>query len=369
MMPIMGRYLGRSIVGFTLLVMALLMILLFVYLFANEQSDVGTGSYTMNDAFWFTLLNLPRSLFDLLPIGALIGALFALANFARSSELTVMRAAGVSVVRIGVWAGITGLVMAIAAWIIGDYVAPPLERMAREQKTFAKYKQISLTGNQSAWAKDGETFVSVQQQTTENQFAVVYVFRFNSDHHLISVGRASDVRASADNLWELRDYAESVIQPPNTNDSATPAVGESVITSHVPTQTLATNMSPEFLGLASSDPATLPMRTLINVIRHYNANGLDARAFETALWARIARTTALVFMVVLAVPFALGVTSRSGSGGVRTVLGVLVGAAFFLLAKLMESGQLVFDLSPWAVAWTPTLLLAIVVSVALARAR
>jgi lipopolysaccharide export system permease protein len=369
MMPIMGRYLGRSIVGFTLLVMALLMILLAVYLFANEQSDVGVGSYTMNDAFWFTLLNLPRSLFDLLPIGALIGSLFALANFARSSELTVMRAAGVSVARIGVWAGTTGIVMAIATWIIGDYVAPPLERIAQEQKTFAKYKQISLTGNQTAWAKDGDTFISVQQQTTENQFGGVYVFRFDSDHRLLSVGRANDVRAS-DKLLELRDYAESVIQPPNASDPEAPAVGESVIPSHVATQTLVTNLTPEFLGLvASSEPATLPGSVLVSVIRHYRANGLDARAFETALWARIARTTALVFMVVLAVPFALGISPRSGSGGVRTVLGVLVGAGFFLLAKLMESGALVFDLSPWAVAWTPTLLLAAVVGVALARAR
>jgi lipopolysaccharide export system permease protein len=337
-------------------------------LFASEQDDIGVGSYALSDAFWFALLNLPRHAFDLLPIGALIGALLALGNLARTSELTVMRAAGVSPMRLGVWAGMTGALLAIGTWMLGDYVAPPLERIAREQKTFAKYKHVSLTANQSAWAKDGDTFISVQQQTTDNEFGGVYLFRFDCDRHLLSVGRASGARASADNLWELTDYAESVIRP-RAEDDPTPALGESVIASHVPLQTLATNLSPEFLGLASSEPQTMPGRTLLNVIRHYRANGLDTRTFETALWARIARTASLVFVVMLAVPFALGGSARSGGGGVRTVLGILVGTAFFLLAKMMENGALVFNLSPVVVAWTPTALLATVTLIALARIR
>jgi lipopolysaccharide export system permease protein len=370
-MPIMARYLGRSIVGFTLLVMSMFMILLGIYLFATEQKDVGVGSYTLGNALWFSLLNLPRQVFDLLPIAALIGSLLALGSLARSSELTVMRAAGVSVMRIGAWAGATGIFMAISAWLIGDYVAPPLERMAREQKTFAKYKQISLTGNQSAWAKDGDTFISVQQQTTENQFGGVYVFRFDSERRLISIGRATAARASADNLWELSDYAESVIQPrdPSADPESSPAVGASIIASRVAKQTLVTNLTPEFLGLATSVPNSLPGRTLLSVIRHNRANGLDTRAFETALWARMARTTALVFLVMLAVPFAVGGSARSGGGGVRTLMGILVGTAFSLFAKLLDDGALVFDLAPVVVAWAPTVVLATVTMVALARVR
>jgi lipopolysaccharide export system permease protein len=368
-MSLMARYLGRTIAAFTGLTMAMLTILFAIYLFATEQDDIGVGSYALSDALWFSLLSLPRQMFDLLPIGALIGALLAMGNLSRTSELTVMRASGVSVMRLGLWAGITGLLMALGTWIIGDYVAPPLERMAREHKTFAKHRQISLTGDQSAWAKDGDTFISVQQQTTENQFGGVYVFRFDSDRRLISVGRANDARASADKLWELRDYAESVIQPRTESIDGSPVVGESIIASRVPTQTLATNLTPEFLGLATSTPSSLPGSTLVSVIRHYKANGLDTRAYETALWARIARAAALIFFVMLAVPFALGGSPRSGGGGVRTLLGVLVGTGFFLLAKLLEDGAIVFALSPFIVAWAPTVLLATITMIALARTR
>jgi lipopolysaccharide export system permease protein len=367
-MAIMGRYLGRSIASFTGLVMAMLMILLGIYLFAAEQDDVGVGSYAVSDAFWYALLNLPRQVFLLLPVAALIGALLALGNLARSSELTVMRAAGVSAMRLGAWAGVTGVIMALSAWLIGDYVAPPLERMAREHKTFAKFKQVSLTGNQRAWAKDGDTFISVQQQTNENQFSGVYVFRFDNERRLISVGRATDARARADNLWVLHDYAESVIQPSSAEGGAA-AVGPGIIASRVPMQMLATNFPSEFLGLASSTPDSLSGRMLLNLIRHNRANGLETRAYETALWVRVARTVALVFLVMLAVPFALGGSTRSSGGGLRTLLGILVGTAFTLFAKMLETGAGVFDLTPLVVAWTPTAVLAVITMIALARIR
>jgi len=374
-MPLLLRYLGRSIIGFTLLVVAVLMILFSMYLFSIEQDDIGVGNYELGDAFVFVLLNLPRYVFDMLPVSALIGALLGLGNLARGSELTVMRASGVSVLRLGLWAGITGLALAAASWTIGDYIAPPLEQFARQQKAFAKYREISLTGNQGAWTKDGNTFISVQQQTTENQFGGVYVFRFDDEHRLIDVGYARSAKVDSDNRWMLRDYAQSTIVRPNhaTSDSApggdaSPAIGASIVASRTPAQISSTSIPPEFLGLAAMDPEALPGRVLFGYIRHQHANGLDATAFQIALWTRIARTAAIVFMVMLAVPFAMG-SSRSGTGGMRTVLGVLVGVAFVLLAKTMENGGQVFHLRPEIVAWAPTLLLATVTMIVLARAK
>ena len=206
-MPLLARYLGRTIVSFTALTMSVLMVLFDVYLFADEQADIGEGAYTALDALLVAFLNLPGSVFGLLPLGALIGALLGLANLARGSELTVMRAAGVSSLRLGLWAGITGLFLAGVAWLIGDYVAPPLQQYALQHKTFARFKEVSLIGDASAWGKDGNTFISMQRQTTDNQFGGVYIYRFDDAHHLISVGRAAKADAGAH--WQLRDYVES----------------------------------------------------------------------------------------------------------------------------------------------------------------
>ncbi len=357
-MPLLARYVGRTIVSFTLLTMTVLMMLFGVYLFADEQADIGEGAYTALDASLVALLNLPGSVFSLLPLGALIGALLGLSNLARGSELTVMRAAGVSSMRLGLWAGMTGLLLAGAAWLIGDYVAPPLQQYALQHKTFARSKEVSLIGEASAWAKDGNTFVSVQRQTTDNQFGGVYIYRFDDQHHLISVARAAKADAGAQ--WQLRDYAESRLD-------AHPD-GDRVVTTRASTQAFDTNLSVDFLGLAAQEPEALPGRVLFDLIRHLHANEQDASQFEIALWSRIARTIAVIFFVMLAVPFSRG-SNRSGSANLRLVVGILVGVAFFLFAKTIESGASVFNLPPLLVAWSPTLLLAAVTMVALARSR
>jgi len=357
-MSVLARYIGRSILSFTLLTMSVLMILFGVYLFADEQANIGEGSYTVVDALMFALLNLPTSIFGLLPLGALIGSLLGLANLARGSELTVMRAAGVSTLRLALWAGGTGVLLAGAAWVIGDYIAPPLEQYSLQQKTFARFKEISLVGNQGAWAKDGNTFVSVQRQTTDNQFGGVYVFRFDQERHLQSMARAASAEAAKN--WILHGYVESQVKLQTD--------GYHVAVKRESTHELVTSLSADFLGFGAKAPQTLPGRVLFDMIRHLRVNGLDTSIFEIALWTRIARTVAIVFFVMLAVPFALGST-RSGSANIRIVIGILIGVGFFLFAMTMENGASVFNLPPLLVAWLPTMLLAIVTMGVLARTR
>ena len=86
-MNTLDRYLYRTVLLYTLMTMTVLLALGALILFISQQGDIGTGSYSAGDAFLFTLLNLPQTAFELLPIGALIGALMGLGNLAAGSEL------------------------------------------------------------------------------------------------------------------------------------------------------------------------------------------------------------------------------------------------------------------------------------------
>ena len=94
-MNILDRYLYRTVLVYTAMAMAVLLALGALFLFISQQSDIGVGSYSAGDAFLFTMLNLPQQAFELLPIGAMIGALMGLGNLASGSELVVTRASGV----------------------------------------------------------------------------------------------------------------------------------------------------------------------------------------------------------------------------------------------------------------------------------
>ena len=120
-MTILDRYFAKTVLLHTLLVMAVLLALMTLVTFIGQQDDIGQGSYDVAGAFFVTLLQLPQQTYQLLPIGALIGAIIGFGGLARDSELTVVRAAGVSVWRIAVSAGLAGLVIAGLLWVIGEY--------------------------------------------------------------------------------------------------------------------------------------------------------------------------------------------------------------------------------------------------------
>ena len=355
-MGVLSRYLIRTVLGYTALVMIVLLALGALFMFIGQQDDIGVGNYTATQALLFVALNLPSYLFQLLPVAALIGSLLGLGNLARGSELVVMRASGVTTTRFCVWLGLAGFILAVLMVGLGEFVAPPLEKYARQLKVFSKYSEFSFAGSRGTWVRDGDTIISVEQQSADARYGGVQVFRFDSGRRLLGVGRAESASVDDATGWQLEGYAETRFEDGRT------------VVDRSATKEVRTTLSAEFLGLAVVEPETMGLHDLRAYITHLQRNNLDFTAFEAAFWARIARVTALVLVVMLALPFALGPMRDSGQGA-RTVVGILIGAGFVLLSRTLESSGQLFDLSPWIVGWGPTLLLAALTMALLARIR
>ncbi|MCU0758167.1 MAG: LPS export ABC transporter permease LptG [Steroidobacteraceae bacterium] len=355
-MTTLDRYLLRSILGAVLLVMAVFLTLGGLFLFIGQQDDIGVGRYTALDASLFVLLNLPQQAWELLPISALIGTLVGLGGLARGSEITVMRTAGLSVWRIARAALLAGLLLAGFGAVLGEVLAPPMQQLARQEKAFDKFDNVSFAGRGGAWVRDGNLLVNVERQSGDAEFGGMLVFELDEAHRLRAVARAASATADAAGGWRLSQYTESRFD------------GDGVVARREPTRALRSNVSAEFVGIAAAAPNQLPSATLWRLVRHLQANGLDARPTLFALWSRIARTVAVPFGVLVAVPFVFGSLRSSGSGA-RTTIGLLIGIAFFLLQRMLESGAVVFDLDPVVLAWVPTALLATVALALIARTR
>jgi lipopolysaccharide export system permease protein len=355
-MTLLDRYIVRSILGSVLLVMSVLLILGALFVFIDQQEEIGVGHYTALEALWYTLLNLPQQAFELLPITVLIGSLLGLGSLARGSELTVIRATGVSVMRLAGTALMAGLLLIGVEVLLGEFLAPPLQVAAREQKAFSKFTNISFGGGGGAWVRDGNLILNVARQSGQRQFGSMQIFELSDDHRLLALGHAVRATAGTNKQWLLGDYTESRFSD------------DSVETRHPGQLILTSNVTAGFLGLAAADPEQLTSRALWQLIQYYRMNSLDARQYVFAFWSRIARTVAIAFSVLLAIPFVLG-SLRSAGAGTRTMMGLLLGIGFFLLQRLIESGTVVFDLNPLVLAWIPTAALATVTLLLLARVR
>jgi lipopolysaccharide export system permease protein len=351
----LDRYLYRTVLLYTLMTMAVLLALGALVLFVSQQSDIGVGSYSAADAFLFTFLNLPQTAFELLPIGAMIGALMGLGHLAAGSELVITRASGVSVWRVAWPVGLAGLTLAIIMFGIGDYAAPSMAQFAKREKTIAKLADVSFAGTSSAWVKDGNRILRVQTGEVDRAFGGVSVFELDGPTRLRSIQRAARIVANP-GRWSLHNVATSRFEKDKVEGDT------------VSELTLRSTVNPEFLGLAATDPQMLTLHGLASYIDHLRRNNLDTASYEIGYWSRIARLFAVIIVTLLALPFVFGPLRTTGAG-TRTVVGALLGVVFFLVTRTVENGGQLFNLNPALVGWLPTAVVGICTLVAISRTR
>ncbi len=357
-MSLLDKHIVKAILGPVALVMAVLMVLSGVFLFNTQQDDIGVGSYTTVGAAEFVLLNLPAQAWQLLPLATLVGSLVGLGALARGSEITVMRAAGVSPARIAGSALIAATLLVVIETTLGEFIAPPLQIASKEKKALTRFSAITLGDGTGAWVRDGSLILSTTSQFSDRQFGGMVVFELTADHTLRAIGVADRVTlgTTGSAAWVLRGYRE------------TRFMDHRVLSPLSRERTLYSNLSAEFLGLAVTNPNDLRLVTLYRLIRYRERNALETRAFVFAFWSRISRTAAIPFAVLLAVPFVLG-SLRSAGAGAKAAVGLAFGVGLFLAQRLIESGTLVFDINPILLAWLPTVLLAVLSSALLIRAQ
>jgi lipopolysaccharide export system permease protein len=353
---ILDRYLYRTVLLYTLMAMGVLLALGALVTFISQQGDIGVGSYSAGDAFLFTLLNVPQQAFELLPIGALIGALMGLGNLAASSELVVTRASGVSVWRLAWPVGLAGLTLSLIMFGIGEYAAPSMAQFAKREKTISKLADVSFAGTSSAWVKDGNRILRVQTGEVDRAFGGVSVFELDGPTRLRSIERAARISVANPGQWRLHNVETSRFERDKIEGSA---AGE---------LTMQSTVNPEFLGLAATDPQMLTLHGLASYIDHLRRNSLETASYEIGYWSRIARLFAVIVVTLLALPFVFGPLRATGAG-TRTVIGVLLGVVFFLITRTVENGGQLFNLDPALVGWLPTAVIGFCTLVAISRTR
>ena len=85
-MKLFDWYVFRAILEMTLIVLFVFVALSGFVDFVGQINDIGIGDYGVNQAIQYTLLKLPSSIFQLMPIIILIGSLLGLGLMSKSSD-------------------------------------------------------------------------------------------------------------------------------------------------------------------------------------------------------------------------------------------------------------------------------------------
>jgi len=355
-MTLLDRYIARTLLSAVALVMAALLVLGMLFVFIGEQDSVGVGHYSMLQALIYSAMSVPQFALESFPVGALIGALLGIGVLARSQELTIMRASGMSKLRLSASVLMSAGLLIGAELLIGEFLAQPLSQLADEQKAFAKYSNVSFADAGGAWIRDGDTIINVQGRLSAAEFGGMLIFELTPDSRVAAIARAEHASAAGPKSWRLSNYSESRFDH------------DSVTSLSLSRRLLHTAAGADFLQLAVADPSELALHSLYTAIRYLRANNLEYKQYEFAFWSGVARIAGILVALLFALPFGFG-SLRATSLSARTTFGVALGIGYFFMQRLVESGTLVFNLDPLLLAWVPTALLALATTFMLRRAR
>lgn len=299
-------------------------------------------------ALHLAALNVPESLYRILPLIVVLAAISLFIGLARSSELVVVRAAGRSGLRFLVAPVLAALfcgVLSVA--MFNPLVAATTKLYDTAQAEIARggASVLSVTGG-GLWLRQGsETGQTVIQAARSNQDGTeLYRASFVLfDATGLPMERIeADVARLVPGAWELEGAKRWDLTAQNPEQAATtPADGS----------TIPSNLTREGIRDSFGSPSAIPFWALPAYIAGLERAGFSARNHQVWFQMELAQPLLLAAMVLVAAGFTMR-HARFGKTGSLVLLAVLSGFAIFFLRNfaqvLGENGQIPVLLAAWA---------------------
>jgi lipopolysaccharide export system permease protein len=297
---------------------------------------------------WMTLLRLPSFSELVLPFAVLIGTIGIFLMLSRSSELVVLRAAGISVWQFTLPAMIVAFLLGVGFVLLYNPIAAVARGEAERlyAAAFGRGESLLKTKNAGAWLRedgaDGPSVVHALDVLNQGlELKGVTVFQYDRDHGLTE--RIEAKRAVLkDGRWELEDVWVSAV-------GQEPAFYQRYL--------LSTYLTPTQVRDSLGTVYSISFWDLPNFIQIAEKAGLPATQYRVQYQLLLSRPFLLITMVLIAATCSLR-GFRFGNVQINAVFGLAAGFAFFVFAEISRNFAMAGLTSAAAAAWVPVIVAA-----------
>jgi lipopolysaccharide export system permease protein len=354
-MRILQRYFAVSIlqaVGFVML--AFLGLLAFMDL-TGELPRLGKNGYELQYALLYVLALVPSHVYEVMPVAALIGTIYTMAQFASTSEFTIMRAASMSTRMAGMMLFKIGAVLVVITFIFGELITPRTAPFAEKLRLTGRGATVSAEFKSGLWTKDviksegmtgsvlGSRFFNVREVRPDGTLVGVKLYEFDNNFRLRSLTEAKSGSFEGNNRWRLDQVTENIFSNPALLKDGAQATaannfsqesGLVEIRKHA-TKDLISEITPKILSVSASDPESMSANELAVYTRHLAENKQGTERFKIAFWKKLFDPLAVFVLMALALPFAY-LHTRSGGVSLKIFIGIMIGVSFLLVNTLFS---------------------------------
>ena len=375
---ILDEYVMGSFLRNFALVLVSLTILFIIFTFFELIGDIlryRTPLVVVGDY----LLNLvPFILNIVLPLCSLVAVLITFGALNRNSELTAMKATGISLYRIVAPMLVVATLLSGLLFIFDETYLPAANRRqeallseikGKPAQTFLRPDRKWMSG-QTGNSMSGQTGSSVSGRTTgpdSNQAEPTRIFYyqfFDPDKNVFANITVFEFQPGTFNLTR-RIFAQSARWDDNLNgwvfEDGWQRTFQGESTASYKPFTISTfpeiHEQPSYFKKEDRQSEQMSYKELATYINDLKQSGFDTMRLRVQLNRKLAYPLMTLVLAILAIPFSLYAGKRGGIAGVGTAIGVAI--CYWVIAGIFENLGDVNSLPAILAAWSPDLLFAI----------
>jgi lipopolysaccharide export system permease protein len=336
----LDNYIGQTVLLACLLVLFAIIGLDVLFGLIDELNDINQR-YTIWNATRYVLLSVPASVYEFIPLSCLVGCLIGLGLLAGSSELTVVRAAGVSKLRIVLSVCRPVLLLILFAAALGEYVVPLSSQQAAVEKAKSWGQGDNHGVRYGVWNREGDWFMRFNAIERNGTVHGLALYQFDPQRQLLSTRHANRAQY-IDGVWHLTKQRSTYFEQGRTRvERKDEALWQS-------------QLKPELLALLAQEPTEMSIQALLGFNDYMASQNLSSRPHQLELWGKLLQPLAIFSLVLIAVSFVFG-SLRSVPMGQRVLVGIIVGLVFKFSQDLLGPASTVYGFSPLVAVLTPIL--------------
>jgi lipopolysaccharide export system permease protein len=340
-MRLLNQYLFSTLISSILMVLLVICSLDMLAKFIDELDKI-TNDYTFLEVCIYVGLNMPASIYRYMPFAALVGGLIGLGSLASTSELLIMRAAGVSLMRLTASIIKPVLLLIVIVLLLAEYVIPTAEQYSENRRDIKRQDiKTALSSRGGLWNREGSEFMHFNSVQANGKLLGVTRYNFDEKNELTSTSFAQSA-IYINGQWQEENVIETVITP-------------SVIKKNTyQVRPWKIQLSPALLSILVQKPESLSISKLYQYITYLDQQNIDNGSYKLSFWNKVLQPLAIISLVVISISFIFG-PLREVTMGYRIFSGVVVGIVFQMSQKLLGPISLVNGFSPLVAVLIPIL--------------
>jgi len=310
---------------------------------ANNEASLG-------EAALLTMLQIPDVLSETFPLILMLGALVAFLGLSRSSEMVIVRASGVSALKMLLWPVLCAFGIGVIFVAVLNPIVATTSQRAMEYRSQLTGNDVSVLSvdTKSLWLRQGldsgQTVIQASRAAPDGTVLYgVRLHQFDPDNRLVTRIEAASATLRP-GVWMLSSVRRWQLDLAPGMPLAAPE--------NLTALRVATNLTRTRIAESFSQPEHIPFWNLPGFIRILERAGFSATRVEVYFQSELARPLLFAAMVLIGAGFSLRHV-RFGQVGVMILFAVGAGFSLFFFRDIAQTLGENGDIPVLLAAWSP----------------